>query len=254
MSVAAPRRSRRTRFRRAVFGTLAAALLSACADPPPEPPRFTNLVLIVIDTLRSDHLASYGYDRTTAPFLDRLAREGIQLQGVAASSWTKPSVATLLTGLHPAASPGEHPGRSARPPSLPFLPEILQRRGFSTVGYTANWFTGPSFGFDRGFDTFIEVWPPQPLRADIYRNPASPDKPHATWATDSALELARDLQATVLPFGPLPRPPRPLHADRRLGGRARGDRRLRAACRPAPLDCERSAGSAARRPVRRRHP
>jgi arylsulfatase A-like enzyme len=178
---------------RAAFGVLAAALLSSCGTPRPEPPRFTNLVLIVIDTLRSDHLASYGYDRPTAPFLDRLAEEGIRLQGMAASSWTKPSVATLLTGVYPQRH-GANTRADKLPASVPFLPEILQGRGFSTVGYTANWFTGPSFGFDRGFDTFLEVWPPEPLREQMYRNPASPDKPHATWATDSALELARSLQ------------------------------------------------------------
>ncbi len=254
MSVAAPRRSRRTRFRRRCLrhsGGGAAELLRR--PPRREPPRFTNLVLIVIDTLRSDHLASYGYDRATAPFLDRLAREGIQLQGVAASSWTKPAVATLLTGLHPQRHRA-NTSADRLAPSLPFLPEILQRHGFSTVGYTANWFTGPSFGFDRGFDTFLEVWPPEPLRAGMYRNPASPDKPHATWATDSALELARDLEPPFFLSVHYLDPHDPYTPAAAWGDESAsaGDFVQPADARPA--NHERRADSAAGGPVRCRHP
>ena len=189
-----PGSSGRARLSLALPVLAGAVLLAPCARTAPEPPRFANLVLVVIDTLRSDHLAAYGYDRPTAPFLDRLASEGIRLQGSAASSWTKPSVATLLTGLHPQRHQANT--RAARlPAALPFLPEILRRHGYSTLGYTGNWFTGPSFGFDRGFDRFLEVWPPEPLRAAMYRNPASPDKPHASWATDSALDLVAGVRS-----------------------------------------------------------
>jgi len=194
MNSARPPRLGLYRRRSARCFLLATLLLVACVRHQEEAPRFTNLILVVIDTLRSDHLSSYGYDRVTAPFLDRLAHEGIRLQGAAASSWTKPSVATLLTGLHPQRHQA-NTRADVISPELPFLPAILRGQGFSTVGYTANWFTGPSFGFDRGFDRFLQVFPPEGLRAQIYRNPESPDKPHASWATDSALELAQRLRS-----------------------------------------------------------
>ncbi|MFQ5646906.1 MAG: sulfatase-like hydrolase/transferase, partial [bacterium] len=61
-----------------------------------------NIVLIVIDTLRPDHLASYGYTRKTAPFIDSLAAKGtVYTRAYAPSSWTIPSVASLFTGYYP---------------------------------------------------------------------------------------------------------------------------------------------------------
>ncbi|HEY6928907.1 MAG TPA: sulfatase-like hydrolase/transferase, partial [Thermoanaerobaculia bacterium] len=51
--------------------------------------------------MRQDHLPTYGYSRNDAPTIDRLAHEGAAVNCVAPSSWTKPSTASLLTGLHP---------------------------------------------------------------------------------------------------------------------------------------------------------
>ena len=56
----------------------------------------TNLLFIVIDTLRADHLGSYGYARDTSPALDDLAAEGVRFgRQLAQSSWTKASMASL---------------------------------------------------------------------------------------------------------------------------------------------------------------
>ena len=64
-----------------------------------------NVLLVIVDTLRADHLPAYGYDlRPTTPFLQELQGEGelIVYEGlVASSSWTKPSVATLFSGYSP---------------------------------------------------------------------------------------------------------------------------------------------------------
>ncbi len=63
------------------------------------------ILLITIDCLRADHVASYGYHRATTPTIDALADRGVLWeQAHSLSSWTKPSVAPLLTGLYP----GEH--------------------------------------------------------------------------------------------------------------------------------------------------
>lgn len=112
----------------------------------------------MIDTLRSDHLPSYGYERDTAPFLAHLAADGIQLQGYATSSWTKESVASLLTGLppqrHQAISRSDH-----LPDDLPYLPELLREAGFVTACFIGNLNVGRKWGFDRGFVHYAQTRP-----------------------------------------------------------------------------------------------
>lgn len=131
-----------------------ALLLLAAAGCGPKPPTFENLVVVVVDTLRSDHLPSYGYERETAPFLARLAAEGVQLQGYSVTAWTRPSVATLLTGLHPQRH--QAVGRiDALPGETPYLPEILGEAGFAVHGVSANPNVGRKWGFARGYTKFF---------------------------------------------------------------------------------------------------
>jgi arylsulfatase A-like enzyme len=116
-----------------------------------------NVVMIVADTLRSDHLSIYGYARATSPNLDRLARQGVMFENAyAASSWTLPSHVSLFTGrlAH------EHKAEWNNPTALsdggyPTLAEALQSRGYRTGGFSGNlyWVTR-RFGFARGFIRF----------------------------------------------------------------------------------------------------
>ncbi len=150
-------RVRRTR-RVPVFVAVTVALVAAVwlarrALPSPRP---VNLVLVVIDTLRRDHLATYGYHRDAAPFLDRLARSGAALQGRSPSSWTKPATASILTGLHPLRHQAQD-RRDALSPRAATLGEILGRHGFQTLAGSANGWVSHSFGFDRGFADFVSV-------------------------------------------------------------------------------------------------
>ncbi|HEX2642295.1 MAG TPA: sulfatase [Thermoanaerobaculia bacterium] len=134
------------------LAALALLVLEGCRQAP----KFDNVVVVLVDTLRSDHLPSYGYERDTAPYLARLAAEGIQLQGYAVTSWTKPSVATLLTGLEPQRH--QAISRSDKlPPEAPYLPEILAGQGVDTAAFVGNLNVGQKWGFDRGFRRF-EQW------------------------------------------------------------------------------------------------
>jgi arylsulfatase A-like enzyme len=133
---------------------LLVALAAASCRPAASDPR-PNLVLIVIDNLRADHLGAYGYPRATSPQLDRLAAGGVVFENaVATSSWTKPSVASLFTSRHPS----EHNAVSfARhlAPELPTLAEILRDAGYRTLGVTANFVhVNERWGFARGFDAW----------------------------------------------------------------------------------------------------
>jgi arylsulfatase A-like enzyme len=128
--------------------------LAGCARSEKPDERRDNVVVVVIDTLRRDHLATYGYGRQTAPFLDRLAREGAALEGVSPTSWTKPATASLLTGLHPLRH--QAIGRlDALPAEAATLAERLQGEGYRTFGVSANGWVSEELGFAQGFDRLL---------------------------------------------------------------------------------------------------
>lgn len=139
----------------AVLGSVLAALLAAgCSRPAARATRPDNVVLVVIDTLRRDHLATYGYARNTAPFLDELARQGAAFDGITPAPWTKPATVSLLTGLHPVHH--QAVDRLDRiPPGALTLAERLRSAGYHTLGMSANGWVSHPFGFDRGFDRFL---------------------------------------------------------------------------------------------------
>lgn len=124
--------------------------------PPPSPPaRRPNVLLYVIDTLRADHLGCYGYGRRVSPGLDAFAAGATLFENArAAASWTKTSMATVLTGLPP-RSHGTHRRGDALSPALTTLAERLQQAGYATAGFVTNPNLAPSFGFDQGFDTYV---------------------------------------------------------------------------------------------------
>jgi hypothetical protein len=139
-----------TARRRALLLAVLAGLASGChRDSRPG----RNLVLIVIDTLRRDHLAAYGYEREPAPTLTRLAREGAILDAISPTSWTQPATASILTGLHPVRH------QSIRTEPLPAqaetLAERLRARGYATLAVSANSLVSESFGFAQGFDEMV---------------------------------------------------------------------------------------------------
>ena len=142
---------------RIVCGLLAAFLLWLGCTPsrPQALPRrdFENVIVVVVDSLRSDALPSYGYAHNTAPFLWQMSREGVQLQGYSSSSWARPSVATLLTGLQPQRHQAVR-RRDALPASVPTLAQILKRAGFHTAAWVTNPEVGRAIGFDRGYASF----------------------------------------------------------------------------------------------------
>jgi arylsulfatase A-like enzyme len=139
---------------------LAGLLLSApgCDEAPPPLPG--DVVLVVLDTTRADHLSAYGYLRQTTPHLERLAAEGQRFDNAwAQSSWTLPAMATLLTGLPPYAhGAGRGPGGRGMLPLRPQVATLAER--MSGVGYRTAafinviWCSPEISGLDRGFRTY----------------------------------------------------------------------------------------------------
>lgn len=120
---------------------------------PPATPGAPNVLVIVMDTMRKDHLSCYGYARKTSPNLERIATQSVQFQSaIATSSWTLPSHASMLTGLYPSAHGAETFPLKDR--NL-VLPEALLARGYRTAAFSANTILfDRAHGFGRGFIRF----------------------------------------------------------------------------------------------------
>jgi len=116
-----------------------------------------NIVFILIDTLRADHLPIYGYTRQTAPNLTALAQQGITFKHMhAQASWTKPSIATLFSSLYPSVHKVSEL-RDFVPDSLTTLPEALRAAGYKTFGVSSNIIISSTFGFGQGFEE-LRLW------------------------------------------------------------------------------------------------
>ena len=135
---------------------LAAAVAGPGCARKREPVPLRNLVLIVIDTLRQDHLRAYGYSRETGPTFTRLASEGVLWDGVSPTSWTKPAVASILTGLHPLRHQ-TFANADVLPDGASTLAERLRSRGYTTLGITANGWLSRRAGFAQGFGAYYSM-------------------------------------------------------------------------------------------------
>lgn len=120
-------------------------------SPGPVPPHGPNLLVLLIDTLRRDHLGAYGDPRGLTPHLDALAAEGVLVEGLSAcSSWTRPAVATTFSGVYPNRH-GAHGFFDELARDIPWLPEILRRAGYETAAIVGNPHVTPRWGFSRGY-------------------------------------------------------------------------------------------------------
>ena len=114
-----------------------------------------NVVVIVADTFRRDHLGAYGNPRIRTPYLDELARSSVVFDNHVVSSFpTMPARADILTGTFSYA----HMGWEPLPQHLMTLPELLSSAGYLTMGVVDTpFFIRNGFGYDRGFDDFVWV-------------------------------------------------------------------------------------------------
>lgn len=134
---------------------LLTVLGSGCGRAPEARPRADlNLVFIVVDTLRADHLGCYGYGRGTSPHVDRLAGEAALFERAQSHSpWTMPSVASMFTALEP-RDHGIVDWKQPLDPRLLTLAEHLKARGWRTEGYVSHGVLSRMYQFDQGFDVY----------------------------------------------------------------------------------------------------
>ena len=137
---------------------------------PLPPANSPNVLFIVLDTVRADHLSLYGYQRPTTPNLERLAKSGIRFDGARATApWTLASHASFFTGRwpHELAVEWLTPLRT----SFPMLAEYLNANGYATAGFVANvqycsYDTGLGRGFTHYEDYLLENL--NPLRTSVF--------------------------------------------------------------------------------------
>ena len=116
-----------------------------------------SVVLVVFDTLNARHLGVYGYSRDTSPGIDSLSQEGLVLTNyISNSSWTRPSMATIMTGL----PKKKHKLELNCPPmseDITTLAERFQKAGYRTAGFVGNPLIKAKWGFGQGFDTYVDA-------------------------------------------------------------------------------------------------
>ena len=131
--------------------TAARDTLTGAGAPPPQ-----GVILIIADTLRSDHLEAYGHERATAPMLTRLAAEGTLFRdAIAQGTWTKVSVTSILTSLYPSTH-GIKDLPDRIPASVTTLAEVYQQAGYATFATSSVPFTGKLTNLHQGVEVLHE--------------------------------------------------------------------------------------------------
>lgn len=126
------------------------------APPVPAGTRPRNVILLVMDTMRADAFATFAGDKHVArtPVFDALAKKSTVFAAAYDNeNWTKPSVATTLSGLYPSTHDTKHDA-SKLPDEVELISERLRKDGFATAGFVANGYVSDKFGFEEGWDVF----------------------------------------------------------------------------------------------------
>jgi arylsulfatase A-like enzyme len=145
------------RYLMRVISVLVLTMLPALSCmPTTEESRSPNIVLIVIDALRADHLGCYGYSRPTSPVIDSLAASGILFEtAITQAPWTKSSFSSFLTSLYPFQH-GVEDWAAVMPDSMLTLPEVLSGQGYTTACVINMLGLGGRFGVLKGFEQVSE--------------------------------------------------------------------------------------------------
>jgi arylsulfatase A-like enzyme/uncharacterized membrane protein YbhN (UPF0104 family) len=159
----------------AIYAVLGGALVAAWgaagqAEPaaelgpaPGDASEMPHVVLVMNDTHRADYTGVYGGREDLTPNLDALAADGVVYdKAFAQASWTRPSVATILTGRYPSSHTATLKG-SVLPDEVKTLAETMLAGGYETIGIATNYNLTPFFNFDQGFVDYRYLEPDQPL-------------------------------------------------------------------------------------------
>jgi len=117
------------------------------------------IILVMVDALRADALSCYGNGEIKTPNVDALASDSVLFKtAFSCSSWTKPSTATVLTGLYPSTH-GAYGKSHVLSKDVEMISEVLQRAGYLTLGIADVVHLSPAFGFDQGYNYYNYLVP-----------------------------------------------------------------------------------------------
>ncbi len=137
----------------------AARPMPSTKDRPAAPAQAGNVLFIVVDTLRADHLPLWGYGGVKTPNLDAFGQDAIRFEhAFSNASWTRPSFASLMTGRYPSSHQTMHKSASL-PSELTTIAEAMRSGGYSTYGVVTNYNVAPFFNFHQGFDQYAYLEP-----------------------------------------------------------------------------------------------
>jgi len=124
------------------------------ARPKTTQPGRTNVVWIVLDTVRADRLSCYGFDAPTTPFLDQWSRQATLFERCYSNAiWTIPSHASMFTGLS-VRQHGVNANRHWLDEQTPTVAEQFSEAGYSTIAFSNNPWVAPYTNLVKGFDEF----------------------------------------------------------------------------------------------------
>ncbi|MBM76375.1 MAG: hypothetical protein CMK59_13300 [Proteobacteria bacterium] len=158
----------------------------------------SNVLFILMDTLRADRLGSYGYRINLSPNLDKLANEGVRFENhIANCSWTRPSMGAIFTGHYPRTLGLYEEKFDKLSEEFTTMAERFKAKGYGTYGVTSNPNTNALFGFAQGFDEYGEAgivfkWmeqDPSQTEKNTTPNTDISDLENATTITDRAIAL-----------------------------------------------------------------
>lgn len=169
-----------TRGRWLVIGLVVLAIMLVVFGYGVDHPNRPSIILIMVDTLRADYLGTYGFEGDVSPNLDRLGDESVLFEHCYAQApWTKPSIASLFTSLHPVthnvlSHKGRYVQRGSRTDRTDALSgdattmaEALREAGYATAAFVANPWILPDQGFAQGFDHFDGRFAGNTTTADV---------------------------------------------------------------------------------------
>lgn len=158
-----------------------------------------NVLIYVVDCLRSDHLSCYGYQHETTPNIDALAADGVRYeQCFAPATWTRPVSVSLLTGMYPPTH-GVRQREDTFSPDLPRLSKSLVDAGFETVGVSTMGNVSSTLGYDVGFDQYFDLYKEEEI---IRKRSQSSTTHERLWYEDRekiALPRAEDINDYLIP-------------------------------------------------------
>src|SRR3954451_847107 len=151
--------------RRRFFALTVLALAVGCGSRGSEssvaaPSSRPNVLLVTIDTLRADHVGSYGYHNASTQTIDALARRGVRFEtAVAHAPLTGPSHASILTGETPLGHGFRNNSGFILAPEVKTVAQDFRNAGYQTAGFVSGFPLDRRFGFDRGFETYDDHLP-----------------------------------------------------------------------------------------------